>query len=50
MPVEFHDKTPSLLIFMMGDSDVEKTALTNAYLDARFDDHSPHSSNNYRSI
>ena len=49
MSVKFHDKTPSLSIFMMGDSAVGKKALTDAYLDNRFDDHSRHSSNNYRS-
>ena len=40
VPVEFHDKTPSLYILMMGDSDVGKTALTDAYLVKRFDDQS----------
>ena len=47
MLVKFPDKTPSLYIFMMGDSNVGKTALKNAYLDNRFDDHFRHSRNNY---
>ena len=49
MPVKFCDTAPSLYIFMMGDSDVGKTTLANAYLDNRIDDHSPHLSNYYRS-
>ena len=47
VPVEFHDKTPSLYILMMGDSDVGKTALKDAYLE-KLDDYSRLSRYNYR--
>ena len=43
----FQDKTPSLHIFIMGDSNVGKNALTEAYLGNWFHDHSQHSRINY---
>ena len=48
MSVKYQDKTPSLYIFIMGDSDVGKTALTDSYLNNRFADQPRHLSNNYR--
>ena len=47
IPVEFDYKTPSLNIFIMGDSYVGKTALRDAYLDKRFNNHYQPTSINY---
>ena len=44
----FQDKTPSLHIFMMGDSNVGKNALTDAYLDNEFNLNPRHPPKHYR--
>ena len=47
VPVEFHDKTPSLYILMMGDSNVGKIALTDAYVNES-DYYSRHTKSKHR--